>query len=50
MGTIEWRGTIVYGSTGNKIPVPSCSDVLVLVAFQVSVEGTIGQVEARRLV
>ena len=50
MGAIEWRGTVVYGSTGNEIPIPGRSDVFVLVALQVSVEGAIGQVEAQRLV
>ena len=50
MGAIEWRGTVVHGSTGDEIPIPGRSDVFVLVTSQVSVEGTIGQVEAQRLV
>jgi hypothetical protein len=46
LGAMEWRGTIVYGSTGNEIPIPGCKNVFVLVALQVGVEGTIGEVEA----
>lgn len=50
IGAIEWRGTVVYGSTGNEIPIPGCGDVFILVASQVSVECTISEVETQRLV
>ena len=50
MGAFEWRGTVVYGSTGNEVPIPGRSNVFVLVTLEVSVEGAIGQVKAKRLV
>ena|SRR5712671_2688380 len=45
MGAVEWCGTVVYRGAGNKVPIPGRSDVLVLIALQVSVECTIGEVK-----
>ena len=43
---VQRRGTVVDGRTRNEIPVPGCGDVLVLIALEVGVQCTVGQVEA----
>jgi hypothetical protein len=45
MGAVEWRGTVVDRGAGDEVPIPGCSDVLVLIALYVRVECTISEVE-----
>ena len=46
---VQLCGGIIYRGSRDQIPVPSSSDVLVLVAFQIRIDGPVRQVESERL-